>query len=270
MTTSILRIQLIALMATSMAAAAELSDAEKERFLKEADIVSSKELSIGVTLSHRVTMVGEGLTHAAHFQDVDEFKRLFKGRTGREANFRDCYRYNIAAYRLDRMLDLRMTPVSVERKYKGRTGAVTWWVDDALMMDLDRYKQKIAPPDPQSWNHQMHHVRLFNELVYNTDANRGNVIIDESWDIWLVDFTRAFRMHKKPRNAENLTGMIDRRIWERLLTLDEARLRSTVGDVLLNSELRGLVARREAIVRITQARIDREGEAAVICDRPGH
>ena len=270
MTASIIRIQSIALIASALLGASELSDDDKERFLREANIVSSQKLSIGVTLSLRLDLAAQSFRHHAHFQNVDEYKRMISRPRITEANFRDSYRYNIAAYRLDRMLDLNLTPVSIERVYRGRKGALTWWVDDVLMMDLDRYKKGIEPPDPQSWNHQMHHVRLFNELVYNTDPNRGNVIIDKSWGVWLVDFTRAFRAHRKPRHVENLYGMIDRRVWNNLLTLNEETLKDRMDGVLLGGEQRGVLGRRDAIVRLMGERMAREGEAAVICDQPGH
>ena len=40
----------------------------------------------------------------------------------------------------------------------------------------------------------MYKVRVFDVLVYDTDANLTNVLIGEDWKIWRVDFTRAFRL----------------------------------------------------------------------------
>ena len=42
----------------------------------------------------------------------------FKSNRGTEFNFRDSWRYNVAAYRLDRLLELGMIPPSVERNYQ--------------------------------------------------------------------------------------------------------------------------------------------------------
>ncbi len=42
----------------------------------------------------------------------------------------------------------------------------------------------------------MYRVPLFDQLIYDTDANLGNVLIGEDWHVWRVDFTRAFRTYK--------------------------------------------------------------------------
>ena len=265
MTTQAIRTSIAVLCAVALLGAADLTDKDKERFLLEAEVVSAKELSVGITLSRRLTLTDGKLTHDAHYQNIDEFKPLFQGAAGAEASFRDTYRYNIAAYRLDRLLGFGMTAPSIERKYKGSTGAITWWIDDVLMMELDRWRQKIDPPDKDAWNRQMYRARLFNELVYNTDPNLGNVIIDKNWRIWLIDFTRAFRLHKKLRREENV-GMLDRGLWERLQDLNGAEIERAMDGILLKGELQGLLARREIIVALLRQRIAERGEAAVLFD----
>ena len=250
--------------------ASGLSDGEKERFLLEAKIVDSRELDMGVTGSRQLTLSDGRLTHHAHFQDVDEHHLILKTEKVREFNFRDSYRYNVAAYRLDRLLGLGMTPVSVERRCSGRPGAVTWWIDDVLMLEADRWRDKIEPPDTRTWNHQVYQSRLFNELVYNTDANVGNMVIDKDWSLWLIDFTRSFRTNKQLRKPGALTNQVDKRIWEALQRLDEGSLRQAMDGVLMKGEIRGVIGRRNAIVARLEERIAREGEAAVICSMPGH
>ena len=65
-----------------------------------------------------------------------------------ELNFRDYWGYNIAAYRLSRLLNLDCVPVSVRREIDGKGAAVTWWIDDVLMTEKTRYlHKKIRPPD---------------------------------------------------------------------------------------------------------------------------
>lgn len=224
-----------------------LSRAEKEAFLREAKIVRVRELSRGITNSRRATMQQGDFVHDAHVQSIDEYKLRNQLASGTELNFRDSYRFNIAAFRLSDLLGLDMVPVSVERKVHGDTCAVTWWVDDVLMVEKDRWKKDIEPPDIDAWNQQMYRARLFNELTYNTDPNLGNMVIDERWKIWLIDYTRAFRIQKKIREAKNLEK-IDRQILARLRKLDEPDIVRVVEGVLNKGEIRGLLARRVAIL----------------------
>lgn len=249
--------------------AANLSREQQEQFLLTAEVVKKKQLSTGITGSHRLTLSDGDLTHDAHLQTVDIMKPRFAGSSGPEINFRDSYKYNIAAYRIDKLLGLNFVPASVERKIYGENGAVTWWVDNVQMMEKDRYLKKIEPPDQDSWNDQMQQVRVFNELVYNTDPNLGNMLITMDWRLWAVDFSRAFRLHKSLRNKKNLTR-IDRRFYDGLRRLSSQDFEQALGDVLTKGEIRGVLARRDKIIEFFDAEIAKKGTAAVICDLPGH
>ena len=39
-------------------------------------------------------------------------------------------------------------------------------------------------------------MRVFDELIANTDRNLGNMLIDRQWKLWLIDHSRAFRLHE--------------------------------------------------------------------------
>ena len=254
---------------TSDATLPELSRAEMENFLLTAEVVERRSLSVGITGSERATLTDGRLTHDAHIQTVDVWKLSYTTSQGTELNFRDSYTYNIAAYRLDKLLDLRMVPVSVERKVGGETAAVTWWVDDVLMMERDRFLKKIQPPELTSWNDQMYQVRAFNALVYNTDPNLGNVLITKDWKLWMVDFTRAFRWYKKLKDPKGLVR-IDRRFYNGLRALTEDILTRELRPLLTNLEVKGLLARRDLLLEFFHREIAKRGEAAVIRDMPGH
>ena len=253
--------------AADASAAPALSRAEMEQYLESAKVVARKPIPEGVTHPWRLTLDDGQRSHDAHQQTVDIHEDTFTGPLGTEINFRDCYRYNIAAYRLDRLLGMNMIPVSVERRVGRRTGAVTWWVDDVLMREKERYLNNIEPPDQQRWNEQMYRVRLFNELIYNMDANLGNLLITNDWDIWIIDFTRAFRLHESLRKPENLTR-IDRQLLERLRQLDRETLMRELRPYLRKNEINGLLARRDRIVDLFDRRIAENGEAAVLSEAP--
>ena len=62
-------------------------DGDIERFLKEADVVSTKGTKKGVTDSLRATLSDGKLTHDAHIQNIDETKREFRSQPGRRIRF---------------------------------------------------------------------------------------------------------------------------------------------------------------------------------------
>ncbi len=248
----------------STAALPSLTRAEMEEFLLRAKVIVRRDLSMGITNSQRATLDDGKLKHDAHIQTVDIKKPSFQTALGTEMNFRDCYKFNVAAYELDKLLDLNMVPVSVERKV-GNMAAVTWWVDDFLMMELERKKKKIEPPNQHSWNQQMYVCRVFDQLIYNTDRNLGNLLITKDWKVWMIDHTRAFRLMRDLRSLKDLV-QCDRRLLAKLRELNKDVLKKQLDLYLTPLEIEGLVARRDKIVKFFDEQIAQKGEAAVLFD----
>jgi hypothetical protein len=239
------------------------ADADREAFLARARIVKTRGVSTGVTNTIRATLSDGVVTHDASIQTIDEYRQVYQTPRGTEINFRDSWRFNVAAYRMDRLLELGMIPVSVERRHAGRPGSFTWWVDDVLMDERERYHKKHASPDPAGWSQQMSLVRVFDQLIANVDRNLGNLLIDRQWRIWLIDHSRSFRLADTLRSPKNLTR-VDRAFLERLRTVDKAALSRAVGEYLTSIEVDAVLARRDLIV----AHFDRMGSSAVFDRKP--
>jgi hypothetical protein len=238
--------------------AAALSDAQMEQFLLHAKVIKSKGASKGVTGSLRATLTDGKLTHDAHIQTIDEEKAQFQSDQGVEFNFRDTWRFNVAGYRLDRLIGMNMVPVSVERRFGYDDAAYTWWVDDVMMEEGDRLKKKIEAPNVEAWNQQMQLVRLFDQLIANVDRNVGNLVITHDWRLFPIDHTRAFRRNHELKSVANVTRA-DRIVVERLKALNRDTLKASIGKYLTTFELDALVARRDAILK----RLDSLGPSAL-------
>ncbi len=244
---------------------AEWTDAEKEVFLQTAEILSLENIPVGTTGSQRATLSDGSHTHDAQIQTIDVFRRGVTQLQGAlVVNFKDSYKFNIAGYRLARLLDLNVVPVSVQRRVGRRQGAVTWWVDDVQMLELDRIKNGIDPPDIDAWNDQMSTCRIFTELIYNSDPNLGNFLITADWKLHLIDFTRAFRVIDSLREPANVTPRIDRRLFEGLRRLDKEQLEEVMDGMIDGNEIDSLLDRRDAILEILDAEITANGESAVV------
>jgi hypothetical protein len=219
----------------------------RERFLSTARIVMEKPAPKGTTNTKRLTLSDGTLTHDASVQTIDESRGVFESNRGTEINFKDSWRFNVAAYRIDKILSLGMIPATVERRHNGKAGSFTWWVDDVLMDEQERYRQKKVVPDTQDWNEQMWITRLFDQLIANVDRNLGNLLIDKSYKIWMIDHSRSFRLNKDLRSPENL-ARIDRLLLERLRQLSRDGVKAAVGDYLNGSEIDAFLDRRDRIV----------------------
>ncbi len=247
----------------------QLSDAEQEKFLLSAKVLRTRELSEGITNSIRATLSDGRLTHDAHIQNIDVRQAVYQTPQGTEFNFQDSYRFNIAAYKLDRLLGLRRAPVSVERRVSGKGSSVTWWVDDVLMTEKDRYLKGVEPPDPAAWNLQIYLVRVFDQLIYNLDRNLGNLVITKDWQLWMIDHTRAFRFYKDLKSAETLQETkCERHLLTGLRKLNQDDLRREIGRHVSNQQIDSLLSRRDKIVALYERRVAQEGEEAVLYDLP--
>ena len=250
--------------AASAADEAPLGKEQIKQFLQTAEIIKSKPSSKGVTHPWRLTLSNGTITHDASFQDIDERKSEMKLASGKvEFAFVDSYKYNIAAYQLAELIGLDdMLPVYVERKWQGKTGSISWWLT-VKMDDADRVQKKIEAPDTDKWNKQMYRVRVFDELVYDTDANLTNVLIGEDWTIWRVDFSRAFHKNKELRAPKNLVKC-DRDLFEKLKALNADELTEKTKRYLVKEEVKAVMARRDKIVATFQTLIAQKGEKEIL------
>ncbi len=241
-----------------------LSEEQMKNFLRTAKVIKSKSISKGVTSPHRLTLTDGTITHDAAFQSIDESKpRMDFGNGKVEVNFVDSYRYDIAAYELAKLLGLGdMMPVTVERKWEGKTGALSWWIP--TMMDEDkRLRGNIQPPDPDAWNKQMFKMRVFTQLVYDTDRNLGNVLITPEWKLYMIDFTRAFRLYSDLLSPKNVTNC-DRKLLEALRALKIEDVTEKTKPYLRKPEIKGVMARRDKLVALVEKLVAEKGESEVL------
>jgi hypothetical protein len=251
--------------AAASAPVSNLTDAEREAFLKNAKIIRTKAASKGVTGTTRVTMTDGKITHDAHVQCIDESKHEFVTDRGTELNFKDSYKFNIAAYRLARLLELTNLPVTVERKVTGKTCAVDWWVDDVMMDEAGRKQKKLDAPDINAWNHQMYVVRVFDQLIYNVDRNLTNLLILKDWNLVMIDHSRSFRLAHSLENPKNLV-MCDRTLLKNLRALDPDTVQKRLMPYCTKSEVESVMVRRDIIVRFFDDQVKEKGEASVLYD----
>ncbi len=246
----------------------QLSCAQMEEWLRLGKMGAQREIPKGVTLPKKAPLEYNGQKHDTAIQTINVSKTRFEGQRTSELNFRDYWGFNIAGYELAKILELNMVPPYVERKVGGQPASVSWWIDGA-MMESERMQKKLQPPDLDAWNQQMYVGRVFNQLIANTDPNLTNFLITKDWQLWLIDFTRAFRMTKDLLGPKNLVRC-DRKLLAKLRSLDRQELeeRLVKQKYVTKMELDGLMARRDKIVAFFDKEIAAKGEAAALFDSP--
>ncbi len=241
-----------------------LSEQQMRDFLLNAKVIKHKQTSKGVTSPYRLTLTDGTITHDAAFQSIDESKPRMEFGNGKfEINFVDSYRYDIAAYELAKILGIGdMMPVTVERRWQEKTGALSWWIP-TMMDEEKRLRENIQPPDPEAWNRQMHKMRVFTQLVYDTDRNLGNVLITPEWQLYMIDFTRAFRLYSDLLSPKNISNC-DRKLLQSLRDLKAEEVTAKAGRYLRKPEIKAVMQRRDKLVTLVEKLVAEKGESEVL------
>ena len=226
--------------ATSAAPAASASakiwegrNAEYEAFLRDAPFVRFEDVPIGVTRPKRGYFAPGGLASSAAWKPLAP---------GRANGYWESYKSEIAAYELDKLLGMGMVPPAVEKRWKGERGAAILWVQP-----VRPWKEVEHKPKPEKWNREAIRMKMFDNLIGNIDRNAGNLLVDNDWNLFLIDHSRAFVTETKLRVQ---MVRVDRELWERMLALDEPTLTAALDKWLDRGAIRAMLKRRDAMKKV--------------------
>ncbi len=238
------------------------SDDEILSFLATAQPMSSKRIGEGLNGTLRVVLEKDGVRMHAAFRHFEGRRYLVDPEDGRQIPVRDSYGYEVAAYRLSRMLGLQLVPPTVLREIDGKPGSLQAWVENA-MMEKERRSKGLQPPDEWLWMSWMLTMHLFDNLIGNTDRHQGNLLIDPTWQVWLIDHTQAFRPIDRLFGGDKVL-YCDAQVWERLKALDRKAFENEFNGLVGKSEIKAMAKRRDLLVRQIQRLIDEKGAGKVL------
>ncbi|HZX11378.1 MAG TPA: hypothetical protein VFG01_10585 [Acidobacteriota bacterium] len=228
---------------------------EIEKFLKNAPITSiKKNLEMGRTNQWRVALKDGEKEITAIFKHVNR---------PRPALLPDCYKYEIAAFNLNKMLGLNIVPPTVERKINNQIGSLQLLIEK-VMTERDRQIRNIQPKNPQEFNKDLDVIKIFEILVYDQCSDINDTLIQlDNWKVWRVDFSEAFSPSpdippecRIERCSENL--------YEKLLDINNSRLESELDPYLNKREINALLERKNIIIRTIINLIKQYGKEAVL------
>lgn len=224
--------------------------AEYEEFLKTAPIARITDVPIGVTKPRRAYFKPGGLAESAVVKNLQP---------GRRSGYWESYKSEIAAYELDKLLELDMVPPTVERRVDGEMVSAQLWVHG--LVEAATLNNKPSP-DALGYNRQLYRQRVFDNLIANIDENKGNLLVHQTpslWEIVLVDHSRCFTEIQKMQFPMT---RIDRAFFEKLKALDPATVAARIGPYVLDKG-KSLMKRRDFIVQEFEKMSAKSGQAAV-------
>ena len=222
-----------------------------EQYIIEANVIDVEDIGTGVTKPKVADLAPGGPVERISFKPI---------RPGRYDGYWESYLSEIAAYELDKLLQLGMTPPTVEKRIGADLGAAVMWASPT-----QSFRDLGDTPSPPStkigwWNFQLIRAKMFHNLINNEDLNLGNWLVDPAWNIILIDNSRAFTTGSE---LVHEFARVDRELWDRMMALDDTALDATLGRWLTDGEIRGILRRRDKMAEVIQKMVDERGQQDV-------
>lgn len=240
-----------------------------EEFLATAEVIEEEQPFSdreAVTKPWVITLEKDGVTN----------KAIWKNPEGRMKGFMENWRWEIAAYQLDKYLNLNMVPPTVERRFQGNRGSCQLWVD-SMMSLKQKVEDKVKTPSYKIfyWNRALYLQRAFDNLIANEDRHQNQYLITDDWRMILIDHSRTFRTSKKftknliydEKYKEGPTFImkeIPKALYEKLKSLNVEVIKEVVGEYLTDAEIEATLKRRDLMIEWLDKRIKKMGEEKVL------
>lgn len=224
----------------------ELDREKIEKFLKKAKVVSVR--------------TDRGRRTESWEVDLDNGKIQGKGffkltnRDWSNASGGDSYRYVLAGYELDKLLDLNLVPPTVERKIDKQKGSLMLFLMPDIISEEERMQKNLVPPDPDSFNKTMsdlvvfEHLLFFPSLCNKRDLDNILIQTDKNWKVWLVDLSEAFAPATKLIPGCEITGCSDT-LLNKLENIRNDKIRTRLSSYLSDKEITTLLVRKDLIIK---------------------
>jgi hypothetical protein len=241
--------------------------AKWEEFLTTAEIVDQVQLTGegAVTNPWKLTLAKDGLQKFGLWKNVD----ILVGR------FPDSWKWEVAAYRIDKLLDLNMVPATVERRFRGERGSIQIWAESEMTLKK-KVEKKIKTPSYKVfyWNRALYLQRFFDNFIGNEDRHQNNYLITADWRLILIDHSRSFRTSKKftkeliytEKHPEGPMEMkeLPRVMVDKLKALTPEAVKAAVGEYLTDDEIKAMFLRRDLIFLEIDKLVKKYGEENVL------
>lgn len=167
----------------------------------------------------------------------------------------DCYKYELAAYELSKLIDLPIVPPTVERLIRGIPGSLQLRLEGCRALDSIE-EDPIEGLDQEGFHKNMLDILVFENLTYYStggdDFNEDIFIRPEDSWLWRVDFGQSFAP-KVELLLEREVLHCSTQLLERLQSLTESEIRESLKNLLNDEEMDALIKRKDMLQKILQA-----------------
>lgn len=159
----------------------------------------------------------------------------------------DCYKYEIAAYELSMLLDIKCVPPTVERKIEGISGSLQLWVEDSEKLK-NVLEKNMKLLNLEKFNHCMLDGSVFQNLVYFRQSDEDVLVDLEEGTVCRIDFSEAFSPEHKLIQGFKMVRSSEK-FYQNLVRLRDKDIRSRLESYLNKDELEAVIARKKLIIK---------------------
>jgi hypothetical protein len=229
-------------------AAAEVPDDVLQEFLARAEIVGSRYLGRGSTRPRLLVLEMGGQQRRGVFKTVES------GESPGSGEAVDRFQHEVAAYRLDRRLDLNMVPVTVIREIDGQPGSLQSWVEGAVDREAaEAYGLDLF--DTDAMDRQLEQGKVFDALIGNFDRGPDDHLCLVNRDrLLLIDHSKAFSTSGELSGGEGDSLAVASWLLAEIRSLDRESLGELLGDLISDRQIEALLQRRDRVLdRVSKA-----------------
>lgn len=159
----------------------------------------------------------------------------------------DCYKYEMAAYKLSMLLDIKCVPPTVERKINGISGSLQLWVGDSEKLK-NIIEEDIKLPYPEIFNTCLIDCRVFENLTLCRLSDEDVLVDLEKCTLCRVDFSEAFSPTHRLIPGLKMEKCSEQ-LYQNLSKLRDSDIRSHLGSYLNSDELEAVLMRKKKIIK---------------------
>jgi hypothetical protein len=233
----------------------EESREEVEYYLLKAGIADAQAEAVpGRTAAWKIELNDGKTQRRGFFKPIDD---------RRPSILPESYKYELAAYALDKLLDFNRIPPTIEREIKGMKGSLQVRIENCMGLDEQQMKN-IPPPDPQALANALEEINVFENLVYSERKELDDILIQrESWKVYRVDFSEAFSPTPELVPGQEIKRCSEG-LFNHLKEISDSVLEVRLGPYLNKEEIFALIRRKALIIQTIQELIAKKGKEAVL------
>jgi len=233
----------------------QLDFTEMERFLKNAEVMTVTKDRVPGRNDPWVVMLNDGeSTRSCVFKYIDR---------PRPYSLRSSYKYEIAAYELDKLLGFNRVPPVVGREIEGLQGSLQVYLEDCIN-ESDRRLRRLIPPDQKAFDNALDEINVFENLTACERTQLADIMIHtRDWRVCRVDFAEAFAASPRLLKGQEIVRS-SRKLYDGLRKLGDAAVKTALGPFLEEAETAALIERKRAILETLDKLIKEKGEASVL------